>query len=339
MIAPCTISRKYPIVSSFMARAAPAADPDAYLTIRSDLYYSGDIKIGGRSGVRRLEAHRRRRRPNAAGGEHARADGEVDDGAQEHCAHAAEAIEKDLGDALAKEGDADSEPADQYGGRTEGAPQLPRSSRQPAADSHGAKKTYTRNISKSQMLVGQSLADAACLGQLEHRRARGHILDREPDGLEEGHVRWLAASGRACDDVAQRMDPGPIHLPLALRQQEVAGLDAGGLDIVGHHQVGAGNDTAVDLPAIGVVGAANVEMLAGLQPLSGKDRTRRRGDGGEDLGAVDGLAQAAGRANSDRARQRIPELSDQRVAMRGVPARHAHLAQCADGSDGEHLGQ
>src|ERR1700737_4610006 len=190
MIAPWTMPRKYPIVSSLMARDAPAADPDAYLTIRRDLYYSGDIKIR-RSGVRRLEAHRRRRRPNAAGGKHARADGEVDDGAQEHRAHAAEAIEKDLGDALTKEGAAQGEPADQHGGRAEGGPQLHQSSRQPAADSHGDKKTYTRNISKSQILVGQSLADAACLGQLEHCGAGGSVLDREADGLEEGHVRWL----------------------------------------------------------------------------------------------------------------------------------------------------
>src|ERR1700674_2092634 len=260
MIAPWTMPRKYPIVSSLMARAAPAADPDAILPSAVTYIIAAISGSGVGSGVRRLEAHRRRRRPNAAGGEHARADGEVDDGAQEHCAHAAEAIEKDLGDALAKEGDADGEPADQHGGRAEGGPQLHRSSRQPAADSHGAKKTYTRNISISQMLVRQVLADATSLAQLEHRRARGHVLDREPDGLEQGHVRWLAAAGRAGDDVAQRMDPGPIHLPLALRQQEVAGLDAGGLDIVGHHQVGAGNDTAVDLPAVGVVGGANVEL-------------------------------------------------------------------------------
>src|SRR6202022_1140633 len=81
--------------------------PSAVIYIIAAISRSG----GDRSGVRRLEAHRRRRRPNAAGGDHARADGEVDDGAQEHCAHAAEAVEKDLGGGLAKEGDADSEPA------------------------------------------------------------------------------------------------------------------------------------------------------------------------------------------------------------------------------------
>src|SRR5207248_2767797 len=98
------------------------------------------------------------------------------------------------------------------------------------------------------------------------------------------------------------MDPAPTQLPLELGQQQVAGLEAGGLDIVGDEEVGSGHDPAVDFPPIRIVRAAHVQMLARLQPLSRKDRMRRRGDGGQNLSAVDGLPEAAGGLNRDRAR-------------------------------------
>ena len=135
------------------------------------------------------------------------------------------------------------------------------------------------------------------------------------------------------------MDPAPAELPLALRQQQVAGLEAGGLDIVGDQEVGSRHGSAVDFPPIRIVRAAHVQMLARLQPLAGKDRTRRRSDGGEDRRAVDGLPEAAGRLNCDRARKRIPELGDEPIAVRGGPAEDSHLAERAHRGDGEHLGQ
>src|ERR1700674_672804 len=98
MIAPCTMPRKYPIVSSLLAGHALVADPDAYLTIRRGFLYSADIKIrvGTRSGARRLEADhgRRRRGPSAAGHEDGGTRCQVDHGAKQDRRDAAEAVQK-----------------------------------------------------------------------------------------------------------------------------------------------------------------------------------------------------------------------------------------------------
>src|SRR5438552_17318389 len=113
------------------------------------------------------------------------------------------------------------------------------------------------------------------------------------------------------------MDSAPIQLPLALREEQVTGLEAGSLDIIGDQEVGAGYDPAVDLPPIRIVRAAHVQMLARLEPLPGKNGLRRRGDGGEDPSAVDGLPEAAGRLDRDRARQHRAELRGERDPGRG----------------------
>src|SRR5207247_11270390 len=100
-----------------------------------------------------------------------------------------------------------------------------------------------------------------------------------------------------------------------------------------------GYDPAIDLPPIRIVRAAYVQMLARLEPLPGENGLRRRGDSGEDPSAVDGLPEAAGRLDRDRARQHIPELRDERVAVREGPAEDPHLAQRSHRGDGKHLGQ
>jgi len=56
---------------------------------------------------------------------------------------------------------------------------------------------------KVKCLVGQLLAGAPRPGELEHRGAGGHVLDREPDRLEERHVGGLASARGSGDDVAQ----------------------------------------------------------------------------------------------------------------------------------------
>src|SRR5438105_1412566 len=129
--------------------------------------------------------------------------------------------------------------------------------------------------------------------------------------------------------------PAPVQLAPAFRQDEIARLEAGGLDVIGDEDVGAGNGSGIDLAAIGNVRAAHVQVLTGLQPLSRKNGTRRRGDGGQDLGSVDGFAQAADRADADRARECAFQGRNQRRATRWVPAGNADLAPGAGGGPPE----
>src|SRR6059058_313768 len=99
MIAPCTTPRKYPIVSSLVAGTDPQLTRVFILSFQRGFVISPISESNSaRSGVRGFEVDRcrRRRGPNAVHGERARAHRQVDRGAQEHRAHAAEAIEKDL---------------------------------------------------------------------------------------------------------------------------------------------------------------------------------------------------------------------------------------------------
>src|SRR6266853_1001578 len=115
MIAPCTTPRKYPIVSSLVAGRRPRLTRVLILSLRSGFLIAPISGSGRGSDVRRFKSDRCRRwrGPNAMNGEHARAHRQVDRGTQEHRGHAAEAIEKDLRDALEQEGHADGESADQ----------------------------------------------------------------------------------------------------------------------------------------------------------------------------------------------------------------------------------
>src|SRR5438876_4619644 len=186
--------------------------------------------------------------------------------------------------------------------------------------------------------VRQAQSHALGLSELKHRRAGGDVFDRQPDRLEEADVRWLAASSRTGHDLAQGMNPSPAELTFAFRQQEVTRLEAGGLDIIGHHDVRAANGGPVDLPAIGKVRAAHVQVLAGLQPLAGNDGMRRPGDGGDDVGPLERLPHAPGGADARRARYGAREGLDEGMAVRRVTAEHPHLAKRADGRDRQHLG-
>src|SRR5713101_5192679 len=131
-------------------------------------------------------------------------------------------------------------------------------------------------------------ASAVRFRQLQDDRARGDVLDREPHRLEDGHVRRLARIRPTSDKVAQRADAAPAHLALALRQDQVAGFEAGGVDVVGHQQIRTGDGAAVDLPAVRNVRPAHVQVLPGLQPLARKDWLRCRRNRGQDVGTVNG---------------------------------------------------
>src|SRR5205823_8685907 len=109
--------------------------------------------------------------------------------------------------------------------------------------------------------IGEPEANSSSLRQLQYDRASGNVLDREPHGFEDAHIGCLALTCRAGDDLAQRADAAPAQVALAFRQDQVAGFQSGGVDVIGDQQVGSRNGATVDLPAIWIVRAADIQML------------------------------------------------------------------------------
>ena len=116
-----------------------------------------------------------------ADGQDRRADGQVEDGTKQYGAHAAEAVEKGLGDAGAKERHADREPADQDAGGTERGTQLDRPGLEPRNRGSHHTKSYSATVAKinanpflRRMICSIALIPAAVRQQVIRARV-GHF--------------------------------------------------------------------------------------------------------------------------------------------------------------------
>src|SRR5215211_5537484 len=131
-----------------------------------------------------------------------------------------------------------------------------------------------------------AIVDAAC---------RGDVLDREAERLEHRDLLRRSASG-----YARRLDEQLADLAhdvvvadesFALRDEEVAGLVHRGLASI-DVETRAGDGRAIELARGRQARADGVHVRAGCEPPAVHDRLARRGQGADDVRAIDRLARA-----------------------------------------------
>ena len=145
--------------------------------------------------------------PGTAGGVDCASNAQVDQRPEHHGHHAAEAVEKHLGNPGTQEGHAGRQPANQHGGCAEGSAQLDEACLEPGQWSHsenGIEQLSGKiNAKRVLTLIWQALADPSLLGQFDDGDGSGQVLDRQSDRLEQGDVRRLACPGTAGDNLSQ----------------------------------------------------------------------------------------------------------------------------------------